>query len=116
MGGFGGYNKQHVGSRLENQHEDVSRAAHNAKTMCSTSCGLIVVGAAVLLPPLLLPSLLALHAQVCVCVTLVPKEEADKMKLGSGRSNPNHSPFCPPPTGALLVFCFTGSKSALLWP
>ena len=32
---------------------------------------------------------------------LVPKDEAEKNKVGTGRSAPNHSPFLPPPTGRL---------------
>jgi hypothetical protein len=37
--------------------------------------------------------------RVLCTLEILPKELADKNKLGKGRSNPNKDPYCPPPTG-----------------
>ena len=37
--------------------------------------------------------------RVLCTLEILPKELADKNKLGKGRSNPNTDPYCPPPTG-----------------
>jgi hypothetical protein len=37
--------------------------------------------------------------KVCISIELVPQEEADIDPVGHGRSDPNHSPYCPPPVG-----------------
>ena len=39
--------------------------------------------------------------RVRLTIHVVPKEMADKNKVGPGRSEPNHSPFCPPPVGRI---------------
>jgi len=38
---------------------------------------------------------------ICFSVQIWPKDKADMMKSGAGRSEPNTNPFCPPPTGRL---------------
>ena len=39
--------------------------------------------------------------RVLCTLEILPKELADKNKLGKGRSNPNKDPYCPPPTGRM---------------
>lgn len=39
--------------------------------------------------------------EVCVSMELVPLERAKQMPVGNGRSNPNNSPYLPPPAGRL---------------
>ena len=41
------------------------------------------------------------QGKVRVSLTILPKEEAEKQKVGDARSEPNHSPFCPPPKGRI---------------
>lgn len=41
------------------------------------------------------------QGKVRVSLTILPKELADANKVGDARSEPNHSPFCPPPVGRL---------------
>ena len=49
---------------------------------------------------ILSPPVLAL-GQVCVSMKVVPWEEASNNPKGTGRSEPNHTPYCPPPSGRL---------------
>jgi hypothetical protein len=39
--------------------------------------------------------------KVRVSITIMPKDMADLNKVGDARSEPNHSPFCPPPVGRI---------------
>ena len=39
--------------------------------------------------------------RVRLTIHVVPKELANKNAVGQGRSEPNHSPFCPPPVGRI---------------
>jgi hypothetical protein len=41
--------------------------------------------------------------EVCISVEIVPRDLADAMALGSGRKEPNHSPYLPPPVGRMRL-------------
>jgi hypothetical protein len=39
---------------------------------------------------------------ICGKVNIIPKDQAEANPVGDGRSDPNHSPYLPPPTGRLV--------------
>ena len=39
--------------------------------------------------------------KVRLTIHVVPIDLAEKNAVGTGRSEPNHSPFCPPPVGRI---------------
>jgi len=41
------------------------------------------------------------QGKVRVSITIIPKEIAETTKVGDARSEPNHSPFLPQPTGRI---------------
>ena len=41
------------------------------------------------------------NGYVRISIKIVPQTDADISKLGHGRDNPNHDPFCPPPVGRI---------------
>jgi hypothetical protein len=42
-----------------------------------------------------------LKTKVLVSIEVVPGQQAKQERLGAGRQQPNHSPYCPPPTGRM---------------
>ena len=42
-----------------------------------------------------------LNGKIRIQIDIVPKEQADSYPNGEGRSDPNHSPFLPPPVGRI---------------
>ena len=43
-----------------------------------------------------------INGQMRVQIAIVPKQQAEDFEVGSGRSDPNHSPFLPPPVGRII--------------
>ena len=43
-----------------------------------------------------------INGQMRVELNIMPKEQADSYQVGEGRSDPNHSPFLPPPVGRIV--------------
>jgi len=41
------------------------------------------------------------NGYIRISVTILPKEMGEANKVGEARTEPNHSPFLPPPTGRL---------------
>jgi len=41
----------------------------------------------------------SVNGKARVSIDIIPKEQATLMPVGEGRSEPNHSPYLPPPTG-----------------
>jgi hypothetical protein len=51
--------------------------------------------------------------KVCISIELVPEADAETDPVAYGRSDPNHSPYCPPPVGRYVISLYYNKKSGV---